>query len=358
MPDVTWTIEPIDTWFLRQGIPYDLGQQVSSNDVVFPPHMSTLQGAIRSAIARTQGWTPSNDSKWPQLLGSADDLGDLSLEGVFLKKEEQLLFPIPRHLMKSATGDIIRLKPGKIVQSDIGHRALPMLEHPTNEKVKVTSFGEAYITYDGLFQCLQGQRPSIETIVPAYKLWHAETRTGLALNDETKIAEPGLLYQATHIRLEKDVAIVVGVRGVPWDWQEGIRAMPFGGERRFARVGLSQEPLTLPPLAVDPLTDGGVRIMAILITPGLFSDPQKVLKHGPFVEPCLSAVTERVAMRGGWDLKRKTPRPLRPFVPAGSVWFYRLSLSQWNTIRGLHGQHVGLEREYGFGQIIFGQWEE
>lgn len=358
MADVIWTIEPIDTWFLRQGIPYDLGQHVSSTDVVFPPHMTTLQGAIRSAIARKQGWTPGNDSKWPELLGSADDLGHLSLEGVFLKKGEKLLFPVPRHLMKSPTGDIIRLKPGEVVQSDMGHCALPELERRMAGEDKVTAFGEAYISYDGLCQCLQGRRPSAETIVPSHQLWHVEIRTGIALNDETKIAEPGLLYEAAHIRLEKDVALVVGVKGIPWDWQKGIRAMPFGGERRFARVGLSQEPLTLPPLAVDPRTDRDVRVMAILLTPGLFADPQKVLKHGPFLEPCLSAVTERVAMRGGWDLKRKMPRPLRPFVPAGSVWFYRLSLSQWNTLRVLHGQNVGLEREYGFGQIIFGQWEE
>ncbi|WP_028962579.1 type III-B CRISPR module-associated Cmr3 family protein [Sulfobacillus thermosulfidooxidans] len=354
---VTWTIEPIDTWFFRQGTPYDLGQQVLTGDVVFPPHMSTIQGAIRTAIARAQGWQPGQDDKWPDILGTPDDLGEMSLEGVFLQKNGQWLFPVPRHLMKTHQ-NLIYLKPGPLVDSDLGSCALPIVDVTGSEDDKVSEIEDAYITEEGLILCLQGQRPPMNSLVPNECLWQTEIRTGLTIHDQTQTAEPGLLYQSTHIRLKKGVAMAIRVEGIPREWQESIHAFPLGGEHRFARVTLSENSIPIPPFQVHPSRDGYVRAFATLITPGLFTNPSHVLRYGPFSEPCLSAVTGRITMRGGWDLKRHMPRPLRPFIPAGSVWFYRLTEDAWDSLKRLHGHHVGLEAEYGFGHIIFGQWEE
>ncbi|WP_053959476.1 type III-B CRISPR module-associated Cmr3 family protein [Sulfobacillus thermosulfidooxidans] len=366
MPNtVTWSIEPIDTLFFRQGTPYDLGQQVLTGDVLFPPHMSTLQGAIRTAIARAQGWQPGRDDKWPEILGTPDNLGEMSLEGVFLQKDGQWLFPVPRHLMRIShqkktiyQNNLVYLKPGPLVESDLGVSALPIVDARISDEDKVSDIGDAYISEEGLALCLQGQVPPDTTIVPVECLWKLEIRTGLTISDQSQTAEPGLLYQSTHVRLEKGVAIGISVHGIPWEWQECIRAFPLGGERRFARVSLSKNAIPIPPLNVQPSRDGYVRVFALLLTPGLFENPGHVLRHGPFPDPCLSAVTGRITMRGGWDLKRHMPRPLRPFIPAGSLWFYRLTPEMWDTLKLLHDHHIGLEGEYGFGHIIFGQWEE
>ncbi len=354
---VTWVIEPIDTWFFRQGSPFDLGQNVLTGDVIFPPHMSTLQGAIRTAIAREQGWHNGHDDLWPEILGTPDDLGAMSLEGVFLQKNHQLLFPVPRHLVQYGEA-IISLTPGDPVESDLGLRALPRLKSGAPQEGKVSSLDESYISSEGLVQSLQGKLPPPETILSPDTLWHQEIRTGLGVNDQTQVAEPGLLYQATHVRLKKDVSLIVSVKGIPWTWQKSVRAFPLGGESRFARATLSEHSISLPPLTVKPSHDGQVRVIAILLTPGLFEDPQRALRDGPLSEPCLSAVTGRVARRGGWDLKRRRPRPSDSFIPAGSVWFYLLSPKTWDTLKILHGRHVGMKTEYGFGHIIFGQWEE
>lgn len=355
---VTWIIEPVDTWFFRQGTPYDLGQKVLKDDVVFPPYVSTLQGAIRTAIARGQGWQPGQDGKWPEILGTPDDLGDMSLEGVFLKKDDQWLFPVPRHLLKTHSKNLVHLKPGPLVESDLGVCALPVVDTVVSKEDKVSAIEDAYINYEGLNQCLHGQVPSYDAIVPADCLWQTEIRTGLTINDQTETAEPGLLYQSTHVRVKKGVAVVISVKGIPRSWQESIRAFPLGGEHRFARVTLSENSIPMPPLTVRPSSDGYVRAFAQLLTPGLFVDPAHVLRHGPLSEACLSAVTGRITMRGGWDLKRQMPRPLRPLIPAGSVWFYRVTQDTWDTFKLFHGQRVGLEVEYGFGHIILGHWEE
>lgn len=355
---VTWVIEPIDTWFFRQGSPFDLGQNVLTGDVIFPPHMSTLQGAIRTAIARAQGWHPGQDDKWPESLGTPDDLGEMSLEGVFLQQQAQWLFPVPRHLMKMHNGNLTNLKPGPLVECDLGVCALPIVDALVSEEDKVSPIEDTYITEEGLILCLRGQLPPNHTIVPVESLRQTEIRTGLTIRDETQTAEPGLLYHASHVRLEKDVSLVVSVKGLPREWQESIHAFPLGGEHRFARVTLSEMSIPIPPLRVRPSRDGYVRTFAVLLTPAQFANPHHVLRYGPFSESCLSAVTGRITMRGGWDLKRHLPRPSCPFIPSGSVWFYRLSQQAWDTLKILHGRHVGLNSEYGFGHIIFGQWEE
>lgn len=359
MSNVTWTITPVDTWFFRQGIPFEAGDHVSSQDILFPPHMTTLQGAIRTAIARQQGWVPGHDALWPAALGTPDDLGALSLEGPFLRKGNTILYPVPRCLLRTQTGQLVRLRPGPPVESDLGIRSLPVLARPRGKEEKVSELEGAYITLEGLTLCLQGEMPPWDSLVQAEELWQAEPRIGLTLNAPSKTAQNGLLYRAAHIRLLDDVALIVTVTGLPVDWQDAVTLMPLGGENRFARVRIDSGSVPMPHPEIVSGPDGVYRVFALLLTPGLFADPQHVLTHGPFPVPCVSAVTDRIAMRGGWDLRRHIPRDLRPFVPAGSVWFYEWTPDQWHDLQPPNGTvHEGMDTEYGFGHMIFGQWEE
>ena len=357
MSSVLWEFQPVDTWFFRKSIPFGRGQSVGRRDMVFAPLVSTLQGAIRTAIARQQGWTPEHPERWPEALGTADALGAMTLRGPYLSQSGTSLFPFPRHLLRAKDG-WIRLRPGDSVRTDMGWRQLPALERTGHDVAPVEN---GWLTYDGLSRVLQGHFPHEDQVLTGDKLWKPEPHTGLTINPHTRTAESGMLFHTVHSRFLSSTRVALEVRGLPEAWHQDIHLVPLGGEGRFAQVQTSGgTTVPLPPLPVFPPAGAaeGYKTFMMLLTPGLFPETDQVLREGPLAVPCLTGVVGRVAMQGGWDLHRQRPRPLRPLVPAGSVWFYHLSPEQWETVRHLHGQQVGKEQEYGYGQIVFGLWKE
>lgn len=357
MNSVLWEFQPVDTWFLRKSTPFGMGQSVGIRDIIFPPPVSTLQGAIRTAMARKQGWTPQNPELWPAALGTPDDLGAMTLRGPYLRHNGTDLFPFPRHLLRAADG-WVRLRPGNAVRTDIGQRQLPVLARTADN---VTPVENAWLTHEGLSCVLQGGSPKDTQIVRAGDLWEPEPHTGLMINTQTRTAETGMLFHTIHSRFTQTTRVTLEVRGIPAEWHQDIRLVPLGGEGRFAQVTTSDHvAVPIPPLPTFPpsCTAKGYPIFVVLLTPGIFHDAAGVLRNGPLSVPCLTGVVGRVEMQGGWDLQRHRPRPLRPLVPAGSVWFYHLSPEQWEAVRQMHGQQVGQEQEYGYGQVVFGIWEE
>ncbi|HCX79638.1 MAG TPA: hypothetical protein DG577_09515, partial [Firmicutes bacterium] len=94
-----WLFEALDTLFFRDGTPFFMGETDSRGiRSTFPPGMSTLQGAIRTALAAGQGWHKGRE--WPeQTLGSYDSIGSLKLQGPYLALAAagklDYLFPFP-----------------------------------------------------------------------------------------------------------------------------------------------------------------------------------------------------------------------------------------------------------------------
>ena len=76
----SWDFSLLDTGFFRSGQPFHAGEG-GYNRIIshFPPPVTTLQGAIRTALATARGGPLK--SKLPDGLGDADSLGMLSCEG-------------------------------------------------------------------------------------------------------------------------------------------------------------------------------------------------------------------------------------------------------------------------------------
>ncbi len=96
------------------GTPFHLGEGGSVQPRgSFPPSMMPLQGPIRTALARGRGWRPNHPNRWPEELGTPDDLGDLRLRGPFLRfGGEPRLYPIPLVLFGKWGAELTRLVPG------------------------------------------------------------------------------------------------------------------------------------------------------------------------------------------------------------------------------------------------------
>lgn len=374
-----WDFTLLDTGFFRSGQPFHAGEGGHSRIVShFPPPMRTLQGATRSALAAARGWRPGQGKGWPDELGDADSLGRLSLQGPYLVLEQTPLFPAPLYLLikklpgeKTGTEPKIQtdfLAPRETFACDLG----PDVYLPRKkEKLDGAYLPEnLYLTRSGYSATANGKAPSKVEIYFQEKLWREETRIGLKRSAETRTAEEHNLYRIGHIRPEKGLKIRIFVSGLPTDWPKPPQIIPLGGEGRLAAVEVN--PVTaddyrdfLPPcpklVAAD---DNKIYYTVSLITPSSSSKTEQLkqlIQKGPVNAPgrCISACIGKPQLYGGWNLEKQEPRPLQPYLPPGSTWFFEAAASEKANIEALHGRCIDDEElpSYGYGQVLIGKWE-
>jgi CRISPR-associated protein Cmr3 len=369
MPPMTFKITPVDSWFFRDGRPFNLGETHSDLKSLFPPFGPTIVGAIRASLARDMGWNGKGswNGKIKRILGDGQRLGDLRFKGPYLIRmvdnQEEMLFPAPLHLLgqppKEEDGQwsrITKLIPGKGVDCDLGDDVrLPRADNTTGLK----SLYGCYLNAKDFRKVLEGvDLCGIAPIAPE-QLWNFDFSVGIKRKFETRTAENGALYSAYRVRLRPGVGLAVQLDGLGAEIKVAS-TMPLGGESRMANVEILKEQLSLPVAPeTRPSDDGKTRFAVIHLTPGYFEGnwpgPGEVLSGISGVK-VVSACMERPVRIGGWDSLNKEPMPLRPFLPPGTTWFCEAETCPNETIQDLHGHHIGRLFELGFGQIVIGSW--
>lgn len=356
-----WLLEAVDTLFFRDGSPYNAGEGGQSGiRGRFPPFMNTVQGAIRIALANGQGWTPENNDRWPEELGTPDDLGQVELQGPYLMQNGKMLFPAPLYIVyleNSSGGDdfYTRLKPGEEVECDLDCVRLP---EPQERRPGLKLLENCWLDLDGMEAVLNGGLPGKDQVYFQKDLWQEEYRVGIEREPDMRTVSTGKIYSCTHVRLREKVSLAVVVSGVPEEWhQKASRLVRLGGEGRLARVEITEPGKMLPRHASLKPVGGMVRFTVTLVTPGKYENIRNVIRNGPPGIPgkCVSACIGKLVQTGGWDSQNFSPRPIEPFIPAGSTWFYEAGEADIEKVVALHGKTFG--SPYGFGQIVVGSWE-
>ncbi|QKG83298.1 type III-B CRISPR module-associated protein Cmr3 [Kroppenstedtia pulmonis] len=357
-----WIFRPLDTWFFRGGMPFNRGEKSAVQpESVFPPPMQTLQGAIRTTLAQRQGWKPGNPL--PSELGDPNSLGNLGLTGpILLYGEQEVLFPAPNLLVGEKSPkkpwQLTRLSPGPAVWTDMGKVSLPV---PLDKTVKGKAL-DVWLNRQGMEAVLSGGMPLDQGIYRAKDLWEAERRVGLMRDEKTRTAKDHHLYMPIHTRPRQGLAVAVGVQGVPEDWHPQETVVSLGGEGRSAAVEVrdqlqqeSSEWLTPPELVVK---EDRLFYTVTLITPGSFPDKNEAAQRGLPGLPgcCRSACIGKPEQIGGWDVVNNRPRPLKPWLPAGSTWWMEADEQDQERVVSLHGAKIGSQTEYGMGQLVIGTW--
>lgn len=377
-----WVFRPLDTWFFRGTTPFnreETGHLVVESQ--FPPFMTTLQGAIRTALAERQGWSRQKPNQsWPPELGGPEDINKLRFFGPYLYLGDIPVFPVPLILFgvwnNKQRWHLTKLVPGEPVNCDIDEGVcLPDLEEPVEEGELL----EEYTTAEGLARVLGGGDLRPEDLVRRSSLWAVEPRIGISIDSLTRTARDRHLYRVVHIRPNEDLSLRVWVDGVPDSWHP---TEPFpttlGGEGRLAEVRVVDKPGSpegiLPKVPSLYTTEDHVYFMVTLVTPGRYgcdtSAPEEivektkaVLRWGPeevkeiHGAKCISACIGKLLSLGGWDMVNKRPRTSVPLIPAGSTWFYSAPVSSMDAVLSLHGKTTGPYASYGFGQMVVGTWK-
>lgn len=394
-------LTPLDTLFFRDGRPFNAGEtgqmEVGS---VFPPSANTVVGCLRAAFARKLGW--DGRGAWngaiTKKLGDGDALSPLTFQGPYLLKDGQCLFPVPSHLLAAYENeqmahltflrpsdealecDLSALQPADETKSK---NPSPNSEdaNPSTRKVRlpetlpvvaegksVTGFkplGQAYMTLRGMQQVLAGEKPALEDTIAAKDLWTSETRIGIQRNNTTRTTEEGALYQVAQTRLAPGVSLGMRVTGYEGDIPQSAT---LGGESRMTWL----EPVTCWSLPEKPALVASdskmLRYTVILVTPTQLTGwqtPGDQLADLPGT--IVSACVGKPVLIGGWDSTKRAPKDLQPYLPAGSVFFMEVDLSDETKLSDVtairsfqeqkkHPTPIGKNTDWGYGQIFIGVW--
>lgn len=379
--------EPMDTWFFRESRPQ--GSMGSSElGSVFPPPVRTLLGAVRTAIG--DAWHVQHGTDWRdfennaglrRLIGFGDELGALQVQGPWLQRGAQRLYPVPFNLMHKK--DVYFLMGlGSAVFCDLGTVRLPALPKAVKglgEDLAGAKPAEgAWLTQEGWQAVLQGKAPAAKEVVLRSDLYQPEPRLGIGRCNQRGAVQEGLLYQTRHLRMADGVSVCMALQGL--DDHFARLNMPehllvrLGGEGRQAMLTLKElqkDSRTVAMPALEKGSDSQPTAVLYALTPSPCAPDQpagiplgferKALPDGTDVWEgymgdvklrIFCAITGRTIREGGWDLARHQARAVQSFSPAGSALYVTVLEGD---ITSLHGQPQGNQSQWGRGHYCIGR---
>lgn len=362
--------EPADTLFFRGGTPFTADSAPQDGvESLFPPHPATTAGALRAVFALCNGWT--GHGRWPEhldgILGDGpNDLGALAVDGPFLLRDGEPLFPVPRHLLGSNEAGQwtprLLLRPGPAVACDLGDAVrLPEAPQTVGETQGFKPGDGLWLTRSGMEAVVRGALPAEDEIVSHRKLWSEEVRIGLERDSDARTAVEGMLYSTRHVRLQRGVSLGLRVAGIPDGWTRPFeRMVPLGGESRLAECCEWDGEVTFDIPLKTIMNDGRAAVIALSpldIERDVYCGRQPLADFGG--ARVVSACLDRPRRIGGWDSLARGPLPLRCVLPPGSVLFCEMPESEpWRDIVATDAGLIrfGARREWGFGLAALGSW--
>lgn len=385
------TTEPVnlqftvmDTWFFRESRPHDAvgASELSS---LFPPPIRTLMGAVRCFLGdsihidwQTFIQQDIEGLDFETAVGGSEGLGNLSVRGAWVTKQGERLYPVPFYLMRKENS-IARLQIGERVECDLGNVRLPELPESLEKGYK--NFEQSWINGDGLRKLLAGEIPDNKDIVNIKELLAVESRLGIARNNATRTVIEAQLYQTRHIRIDQNVAIEIDIHGLDERLTQCFNPkqaeiLRLGGEGRMAALTIKPDREKTPFIKTNtkPLNKIIIHFISAAdfagkMFPAEFKevkDDEKQTIHWLGVLKGIelrieAAVIGKVHREGGWDMKNNKPRAVKSYIPAGSAWFCSVvdySLSGAAIVEALHEKCIGLDQQWGRGQILIGKWDD
>lgn len=373
---------PHDVLFFRDGKPSTRGADHYLRSL-FPPHPSTLYGAVRTRRLLDEGVDLARLDKesWSQRvnglkteLGPWGGFGNLEIRGPWLVRNREPLVPAPADLgvIPVAEGEeiprvekAVRFHPviaPQAAERRWSHPLSLLAPEKAGEADPSSAAGDWFLTPKGLQAWRGGRVPEPEDFIHRKALWKDEPRTGVGLQADRRTHAEGQLYTFGFIRLERDVAL--GFEARKTGLAEG-GAVRLGGEGRTAAL---EAGIPFPGAGAEAAARFSLCFLTPALSetggypPGFAYDGESKEVRGQLAErPCrlVAAALPRFVFVGGWDLAAGAAKPLRRAIPPGSVFFFEtldgdafpLSKIDGRCFSDYSGEH--LEKQ-GFGLAVAG----
>ena len=385
MSEKTISFSAVDSWFFRESRPMDATGESQS---IFPPGIRTVSGAIRTWIGEQEhvDWndfkTNANNPLRSKIGSSKEgDLGALKFKGVWLNKQGRRLYPSPLNLMKKE-GQLYQLKLAeKGIRCDLG-KNIRLPEFPSEEARGSKPLEDTWIDEEALISILKGETVSFEDkhFFVSERLYHKESRIGIARDNIKRTVKEGLLYQTQHIRPERGIKLEIDISGLPVSCNSGHALVRLGGESRLATLVVNEKYAALPQINIGNAEQEQAHGIIIYLLSPLQMQYEQYKTHplpgftykeqtgqtsyweGSIENIPLKlhgAITGKSIRDGGWNMAKHRPRTDKSLIPAGSLFFCEVvSTDIADTIRKLHGSQVGELQQYGYGHMAVGIWKK
>ena len=396
-------LEAADVWLFRDGRPFDVGADHRAVSM-FPPSPTTIQGAIRSKLLALYGIPflayavgEAVQADVIEQIGTANKRaqGTMRIRGPFLGRrqpDEGIMpyFPAPADLLQVEGEGYQRLLPLYPADAATFVSNWPadapdlrpclydeaLLRLGTNDErqkykakrpnawISATAM-QAYLT--GHISTAQYQKKDKQKqekqldemgqIGPAHlhrsaTLFGNEYQLGIGLEADSKRPSDGLLYTVTYKRPCKDVGLLVQVLGLEESKWPATGVLSLGGSRKGARYTRIEKPVYWP----QSILGGNKLYMA---TPTLFEGGWQAADwatYMPHDNKLVAALVARPLMIGGWDMATNRPKGMRPYVPAGCVYFFEAAINEEKTIIDVPICDDEAAGQIGFGTTFIGRW--
>jgi CRISPR-associated protein Cmr3 len=199
-------------------------------------------------------------------------------------------------------------------------------------------------------------------------IYNNDRKVGIKRERETHTAEEGNLYSISMVRLEEDIKIGVLVNGLPGNLEPSTPYLTkFGGEGKVCMVEIGNGGIPLAAKDKEISVKKNDLIKLVFLSPTYFGRKW----HLPgFVNPgsngadcregdiagakmrLVSACIDKPYKIGGWDVKAGKSKPIRSFIPAGSVYYLEAIEDKVIPSEGKLGDMT----KTGFGHYALGRW--
>lgn len=341
-------IKAFDTLFFRDGKPFTMEEE-SWAEGIFPPPMSVIYGALRSAYFAHH---PEDLSKANESDDPTSNLKITNVSFVRTKWSKDFFYPLPADFAvkeirkadyeKDENKDENGYEPHRMKMNMKHYSSKPLIPLCADpEEDKLESSAGFYLTRYGLEKYLQGAEFDKKMIMNLGENIFIEPKIGIYRNYQTKTSNDGRLYRLGMRRLENrnfdNISFMLEFEGMELPDKGIIR---LGGEGKTASYTTSQIN-SLPKIDSDKKSDSFILYFR---TPAYFE------KNGYYPDffdgnfSCeingrkyriVSMSMDKPLSIGGWDMKAKMPKPMKKFVPAGTVYIVgcdsEISLKDFNT---------------------------
>lgn len=345
-------IDLLDTFFFRDGKPFSQGEETWA-DSVFPPAPSVLYGMLRSLYMANHkdGFSEDNISRTE----------DLIIKNIFIEINDQVCFPVPKDFVVNKEDEddkfLLTLQALEVTSNAKTVRFFSAPRKKANivaQKVE----DNALFNKDDFESYLSLNDIDMLPYYNASDYLISEAKIGIGRSNLTLTSESGLLYRvdmkrlgATSLQKQIDVKMVVEYEGL--DLPASFAKL--GGEGKSAKVEIQDNAIEVNPPEIDEY------FKLYLATPAIFKkgwlpewiDETTLVGSYRGVEIELLATCLSKAMSiGGFDLKKKEPKPMLKAVPQGSIYYFKiLKGSKEQVLKAFHGQTIA---EYDFAKQGFG----
>lgn len=364
---------------IRSGRPFGSGSRDGGNF----PMPSTLAGVMRTQVMDEEGWP------LPLSAEHQKKLQKLSVVGPILarRENEQIMPWVPKPsdalllLDEDKNKRYCRLAPGTLTDStgcDLPHGLQPVTLGK-NSKIKgKPQTGPSFWPLDRFLAWRQGH--AVEANIEDERV--SEIRTHVALDSETRAANPGSLFQSVGMEFGRARRNQASTGFTQHDWgllcrfAKEVKAgmVTVGGERRLSWLEneVQGSPLSPDPGYLQRIESTGYGFSLSFITPAIFHEGWKPgwldenLQGeipgvpGMTVTLCAAAI-DRWQSVSGWDLNQWAPRASRKAVTAGATYWFTIEKAADGWAEKLWLAAISDEeqdRRDGFGAVIPGIWSK